>query len=147
MTPTPDCSITSTTSMPFQRLAGPSLYLSLRTLVGEDDGLAVALPHGGLLWNAVRASLVMHPDRRVWWCCGRGGTKVVFAADVGVGVGVGVGGQVGRLLLLGRWRGSQAVVHSHCLLNTREAAMVYSVLCRAGGGQELHGSLKGGSHF
>jgi hypothetical protein len=120
---TPDCSITSTTSTSSQRLAGPSPYLSLRTLVGEDDGLAVALPHGGLLWNAVRASLIMHPDRRVWWCCGRGGTKVVFAADVGVGVGVG--GQVGRLLLLGRWRGSQAVMHSHCLLNTREAAMVY----------------------
>jgi hypothetical protein len=86
----------------------------------------------------------------VWWCCGRGGTKVVFAAGVGVGVLgprslVGVGGQVGRLATgqVARITGCYLLA----LLSTREAAMVYSVLCRAGGGQELHGSLKGGSHF
>ena len=66
-------------------------------------------------------------------------------------MGVGVGGQVGRLLLYCYAATGQVAQITGCyalaLLNTREAAMVYSVLCRAGGGQELHGSLKGGSHF
>lgn len=36
----------------------------LRTLVGEHHGLAITLTHGGLQLGSVRASLIMHPDRR-----------------------------------------------------------------------------------
>lgn len=39
-------------------------YCYGRTLVGEHHGLAITLTHGGLQLGAVRASLVMHPDRQ-----------------------------------------------------------------------------------
>ena len=89
MSPTPDYSITSTTSISFQRLAGPSL--SLRTLVGEDDGLAVALTHWMLLWQtAWRVECVSSNASGDWesWPGGSGGDAAVVA---------GGGGQEGRL--------------------------------------------------
>lgn len=116
MSPTPDYSITSTTSISFQRLAGPSL--SLRTLVGEDDGLAVALPHGGLLWNAVRASLVMHPDRRVVVVLWARGDKGCLRRGRGRGRGRGRAGRTtAAILLCCYWAGGA----DHRLLCTRTA--------------------------
>lgn len=87
--------------------------LSLRTLVGEHDGLAVALAHGGLLWIAVRTSLVMHPGRRRGGAGCRRGDKGCLRRGCGCGRRrgrgrgrAGVGGQVGRI---GRYRGPQAL--------------------------------------
>ena len=114
MPPTPDCSITSITSISSQRLADPSL--SLRTLVGEDDGLAVALPHGGLLWNAMRASLVMHPDRRVVVVLWARGDKGCLRRGRGRGRGR-AGRATTAMLLYCYWAGGA----DHRLLCTRTA--------------------------
>lgn len=115
--------------------------LSLRTLVGEHHGLAVALTHGGLLWNSVQACLVMHSGmRRGRCCCGRGDKDCLWRGrcEVGrLGESQGRAGAAGRKLL-------SSVL---ALLNTTDGS---DTACRAeaaGSGQELHGSLKGGSHF